>query len=378
MRLNEVGIERIHTWAFYLLVGFALFSNVSIAVGNIFLGMLTALVLFRLWRRHDDWQDALPDGRVGMALLILMGVLVLCSLFSNDVSHSLRVFGDYYGYRMIAFYAVLLMIREKRQLARIGICVAASFVVNDLAIIAQGIVYGNMRADGFSFSMTSGGFLSMLLPALAVLLMSGRLDARYRIPAAAALLVGCAALLVRDKKRLLAGILAAVGVFGTVFALSPALSSRFASIGDTKVRSNSERFLLWTSAAHMFTDHPVLGIGYAGFNAAYHEQYILPEATEPHLGHAHSNVMQMLGECGAVGLAALLFWWGACLSYGIRAWRTAQHIAGLLLPAVLLGLILQGLTEYNMGNSSVMKLHWLLMGLCLQWLRLDLDGRRMR
>ena len=66
------------------------------------------------------------------------------------------------------------------------------------------------------------------------------------------------------------------------------------------------------------------------------------------------------------------------MSYGIRAWRTAQHIAGLLLSAVLLGLILQGLTEYNMGNSSVMKLHWLLMGLCLQWLRLDLDGRRMR
>ena len=31
-----------------------------------------------------------------------------------------------------------------------------------------------------------------------------------------------------------------------------------------------------------------------------------------------------------------------------------------------------------MGNSSVMKLHWLLMGLCLQWLRLDLDGRRIR
>ena len=400
MRLSEVGIERIHTWVFYLLGGFALFSNVSIAVGNIFLGTLTALVLFRLWRRHDDWQDALPDGRVGMALLILMGVLVLCSLFSNDVSYSLRVFGDYYGYRMIAFYAVLLMIREKRQLARIGICVAASFVVNGLAIIAQGIVYGNMRADGFSFSMTSGGFLSMLLPALAVLLMSGRLDARYRIPAAATLLVGCAALLfngtrgawvavpidvlvcaallVRDKKRLLAGMLAAVVVFGTVFALSPALSSRFASIGDTKMQSNSERFLLWTSAAHMFTDHPVLGIGYAGFEAAYHEQYILPEAKERELGHAHSNVMQMLGECGAVGLAALLFWWGACLSYGIRAWRTAQHIAGLLLPAVLLGLILQGLTEYNMGNSSVMKLHWLLMGLCLQWLRLDLDGRRIR
>ena len=36
-----------------------------------------------------------------------------------------------------------------------------------------------------------------------------------------------------------------------------------------------------------------------------------------------------------------------------------------------MGLILQGLTEYNMGNSAVMKLHWLLLGLCLQWGRLD-------
>ena len=393
MRLSEVGIERIHTWAFYLLGGFALFSNVSIAVGNIFLGMLTALVLFRLWRRHDDWQDALPDGRVGMALLILMGVLVLCSLFSNDVSHSLRVFGDYYGYRMIAFYAVLLMIREKRQLARIGICVAASFVVNDLAIIAQGIVYGNMRADGFSFSMTSGGFLSMLLPALAVLLMSGQLDARYRIPAAATLLVGCAALLfngtrgawvavpidvlvcasllVRDKKRLLASVLAAVVVFGTVFALSPALSSRFASIGDTKMQSNSERFLLWTSAAHMFTDHPVLGIGYAGFEAAYHEQYILPEAKEGPLPHAHNNLIQMLAECGIFGALALIFFWGSFVAHGLRLWLRRRNPMGLVLLAVMMGFVLHGMTEYNMGHTNVVKFFGLLLGLCLAWIRAD-------
>ena len=30
-----------------------------------------------------------------------------------------------------------------------------------------------------------------------------------------------------------------------------------------------------------------------------------------------------------------------------------------------------------MGNSAVMKLHWLLMGLCLQWLRVDVGGRKL-
>ena len=398
MRLNEIGIERIHRWAFYLLCGFALFSNISIAIANIFLGSLTALLLFRLWRKHDDWQNALPDGRVGMALLILMGTVVLCSCFSNDVSHSLRVFGDYYGYRMVAFYAVLLMMREKRQLALIGVFVAASFMINDLVIIFQGLVQGEMRAGGFSFSMSVGAFISMLLPVLLLLLVSGRLDERYRIAAAVTLVIACMALLfngtrgawiaipidtlicasflVRNKKKLLCGTLAAAVVFAGIFALSPALSSHLASIGDTKMQSNSERFLLWTSAAHMFRDHPVLGIGYAGFKTAYQEQYILPEAKERELGHAHSNVMQMLAEGGIVGLAALLFWWWSCLSYGFRTWLTTHHLAGILLSAVLLGLILQGLTEYNMGNSAVMKLHWLLMGLCLQWLRLDSDGHR--
>lgn len=393
MWLKEIGIERIHTWAFYLLCGFALFSNISIAIANIFLGTLTALLLFRLWRKYDDWQDALPDGRIGMALLILMGVLILSSLFSADVSHSLRVFGDYYGYRMIAFYAALLMIREKRQLALIGVFVAVSFIINDLVIIFQGIVQGNYRAAGFSFYMSVGAFLSMLLPVLVVLLLSGRLDARYRTPAAVTLVIGCMALLfngtrgawlavpivtficvaflVRDKKKLIVGTTIIALIFAGIFAVTPALSSRFATISDTKMQSNSERLLIWTSAAHMFEDHPMLGIGFAGFKAAYQGQYMLPEAKERELGHAHSNVMQMLAECGVIGLAALLFWWWTCLSYGFRTWTTRRCLAGLLLAAVLLGLILQGLTEYNMGNSAVMKLHWLLMGLCLQWMRLE-------
>lgn len=247
--------------------------------------------------------------------------------------------------------------------------------------------------------MSVGGFLSMLLPALLLLLLSGRLDRRWRVPAVAVFLLGVAALLfngtrgawlavpltmmigvaflVRRKKNVLIGSLAALIVVSGIFMLSPTLSSRFASIGDTHNQSNSERFLLWKSAYHMFEDHPLVGVGFAQFRNAYQGQYILPEAKERELGHAHSNVMQMLAECGLIGLLALVFFWYAYLSYGFRTWIAAHHVAALLIPAILLGLILQGLTEYNMGNSAVMKLHWTLMGLCLQWLRIDVDGRRL-
>ena len=399
LRWRSMDVERIHTWAFYLLCGFALFSNISIAAANVFLGTLVAVLLLRVWRKHDDLLNALPDGRICAALLTLMGAIVFTSLFSSDVSHSLRTFGDYYGYRMIGLYAVLLMVWEKRRLALIALLVGVSFALNGLVVLFQGLMQGNMRADGFSFSMTTGGFLSMLIPALVLLLLSGRMEVRYRLPAAIALGLGClallfngtrgawlgvpitvffcAAFLVREKKKFLAGALAVLLVFAGIFALSPALSSRFATIGDMKMQSNSERLLLWTSATHMFEDHPAVGIGFARFKAEYQEHYILPEAKERELTHAHNNIMHMLAECGAIGILALFFFWWACFSYGFGTWRTTHHIAALLIPAVLLGLLLQGLTEYNMGNSAVMKLHWLLMGLCLQWLRLDGEARRL-
>lgn len=126
---------------------------------------------------------------------ILMGAVVLSSFFSSDISYSLRTFGDYYGYRMIGLYAILLMVREKQRLTRIAVCIAASFAINDMAVIYQGVFQNNFRAGGFSFSMSVGGFLSMLLPAMLLLLLSGRLDRRWRVPAVAIFLLGGAALL---------------------------------------------------------------------------------------------------------------------------------------------------------------------------------------
>lgn len=389
----NLSVRRVHQWAFYLLCGFGLCSNISIAGANIFLGTLVAVLLLRLWIKHDDWQTALPDGRMRVSLLILMGAIILSSLFSSDISKSLRTFGDYYGYRMLGLYAVLLMIREKRQLAIIAVCVAISFAVNDLAVIYQGIFQGNFRASGFSIYMSVGGFLSMLLPSLVLLLLSGQMDEKYRIPARILLLLGCIALLyngtrgawlavpivtflccgllMKQKKRFVAAAVLVCILFGGIFASVPILSSRLESIGDMNLQSNAERIRLWTSAYHMFEDHPALGVGFAQFKSEYQGGYILPDAKERELTHAHSNVMHMLAECGAVGLLALLFFWGTWILQSVRIWSTTHEIAALIAAAVVMGLILQGLTEYNMGNSAVMKLHWLLLGLCLQWGRLD-------
>lgn len=153
---------------------------------------------------------------------------------------------------------------------------------------------------------------------------------------------------------------------------SPHLYQKVVSIGDVSTfQSNTERLRIWTSAFHMFEDHPLLGVGFSQYESAYHERYILPTAKEPQLGHAHSNVMQYLGESGALGCVSIVALWIYLLYYGYKGWRCTRCPAFAVLFLIVLGLVLQGLTEYNMGNSVVVKLYWFALAICLQWIRLS-------
>ena len=386
------SVEKLDQWGYYLLCGFALFSNLTISGGNIFLVPLVLVFFLRMASKRDDWRLALPDRRLTIALLLLICATAISALCSVDPSKVGKVV-DYYGYHMLPLYAVLLMVREKERLLGIASCVAASFAINGVAILYEGIVQQNHRADGFAQPMTAAGFLSMIVPALILLCMAGKVPQKYRLFLGVLTVLGIVSLLlngtrgawiavavsctvvgfmaVQRKKRFFFGLLIAVFVFGGIFSFSPILSGRLATIGDMQFQSNSERILLWKSAFHMFEDHPIAGVGLSRFREEYQGGYILPEAKEPHLDHAHNNIMHMLAECGIIGVSALLIFWLTWFSYGVVSWRKMRSVAALVFLAVLLGSFLQGLTEYNLGRSFVMKVYWLLLALCLQWLRLE-------
>lgn len=386
------SVDKLDQWGYYLLCGFALFSNLTIAGGNIFLVPLVLVFFLRMASKRDDWRLALPDRRLTIALLLLICATAISALCSVDPSKVGKVV-DYYGYHMLPLYAVLLMVREKERLLGIASCVAASFAINGVAILYEGIVQQNHRADGFAQPMTAAGFLSMIVPALILLCMTGKVPQKYRLFLGILTVLGIVSLLlngtrgawiavavsctvvgfmaVQRKKRFFFGLLIAVFVFGGIFSFSPILSGRLATIGDMQFQSNSERILLWKSAFHMFEDHPIAGVGLSRFREEYQGGYILPEAKEPHLDHAHNNIMHMLAECGIIGVSALLIFWLTWFSYGVVSWRKMRSVAALVFLVVLLGSFLQGLTEYNLGRSFVMKVYWLLLALCLQWLRLE-------
>ena len=82
------------------------------------------------------------------------------------------------------------------------------------------------------------------------------------------------------------------------------------------------------------------------------------------LNHAHNNILQMLAENGLVGFIGYIFAFGFILWKNFKNFLLNKNPYALMIVGSTSALFLQGLTEYNFGNSSVMKIYWLVLA-CL-------------
>ena len=72
----------------------------------------------------------------------------------------------------------------------------------------------------------------------------------------------------------------------------------------------------------------------------------------------------MLAENGIIGLLGYLLTFGAIIWTNIKNCFINKNPHNLMIIGSTIALFLQGLTEYNFGNSSVMKIYWLVLA-CL-------------
>jgi O-antigen ligase len=89
------------------------------------------------------------------------------------------------------------------------------------------------------------------------------------------------------------------------------------------------------------------------------------------MGHMHSDYLQIALERGVPALIAWLILMGI---YGVTLWRTVRLVPnenwierGIVLGALggLAGFLLSGLVHYNWGDSEVVMIFYLIMGLSL-------------
>ncbi len=136
--------------------------------------------------------------------------------------------------------------------------------------------------------------------------------------------------------------------------------------------STSWRVTVWREGAGVLAANPrhlAVGIGMDSLKRRWQDWGMFDNGRLP-LGHMHSNPLQIALERGVPALIAWLAW---MLMYLGMLWRTLRSaVLGWLERAILLGalggsigFLASGLVHYNWGDSEVVMVFYLLMGISL-------------
>lgn len=384
-------ISDIERRVFLYACGAAFFLPLSNAVGNFFLALALVGMIHRLIVKRDD---ALRIFRAYSEIFLVIGALMaavlISALNSGFALQGAWEFVNRYVYHISAMLPIIILRFDRRQIIILAGILLAGVFCSNISVIIQAVPRLSeeyWRFSGVTSVMVQASLLTMFLPVFVILFM--HLKGQWKIFFAAAILVGLtaalfngtrgawlaililipAAVLLYSKSRFRAAgtMLAALILVVGIFAATPNLSERFATITNMQMQSNSERLKMWQSALKMFEDHPLLGIGYGQYTHAYQTKYILPDAKERDQQHAHSNFIQMLAACGIVGAAAFLLVWGYLSYFSLRGWIAQKNLGCLIFFCVLWGMMLHGLTEFNFETPIPSKILWYSLGLCLAY-----------
>jgi O-antigen ligase len=120
---------------------------------------------------------------------------------------------------------------------------------------------------------------------------------------------------IRAAAAFAAVVLAGIAVAGALIVAPDKLSISLHAKGQVAQQNIDTRLSRWQAAAEMTYDHPLIGVGPAGFRENY-DRYIDYRGTNPERGLdvAHEMYLEVSSELGVVGLAAFV----GVLGFGYR------------------------------------------------------------
>ncbi len=178
------------------------------------------------------------------------------------------------------------------------------------------------------------------------------------------------------RALVLVGLLAIPLVLAGLFVLQ---QKRNVAFIDQTDQSTTWRETVWREGFHLLVSNPrhlIVGVGMDSIKAHWRAWGMFDNGHIP-WGHMHSNLLQIALERG---IPALLLWLGFILVYAwtlIRKLRRPGELAwmerGILLGSLagLLGFCTSGVVHYNWGDSEVVMVLFMTMGLSLAICRLQ-------
>lgn len=368
-------------------VGFVGSLPISIAFTQVALGLGWASFLFRciLDRR---WHGKRTPIDAGVAAFLV--ACILATVFSPQPLVSLVGLKKFYlvsGAYLLA-YTVKSWKRvvELAQLFAYMSALAAVYGMvfyfyggqwkllgtQTMALTASGIfMISSLLSAGIAAvaerRVTKAGLVAAAIASNAALLLTKSLSSWLGWLAGGAALMW---LTVRSRLAL-AGVILAVA-FIALFGLAGRGLLRDYDVREYKTWSWQVRHTIWMTGWEMIKERPVLGYGLVDMNRYYLPKRLAlknpPVPDSRSFGHLHNNFLQILAIGGVVGLAAFCYmlWTVFSLLYGI--WRCGPPPKKALAAAVFashLAFIVNGLAEWNYGDSEVVTIFWVLTGLML-------------
>ncbi len=368
---------RMEIWAAY---GLLAACFLGIAPVNAALGAGLVLAAAGLWLR----RYSLPGNRLWLVLLggYLLSRIVAAG-FSPDPAHSFRYIAKDWRMLALVWAATGVLARPAGRAWVIPlVALAANSVVGILEVAGVSLAWLDgliNRSIRYGANLRTGSFLGLAMTQGGVMMLALFLPALVKMPrwAAAACWTLAALMLALSGVRgawmggIAAGVWAvfrfrrgrgyvvtALVIFSLMVLALPTTRARMAKIDEDMQagRNIGYRVELWKAATRMAGDHPVTGVGPGRFKKEIADY--VPPGVKATAGHAHSVPFHMLAEGGVVGLAGIfLLYLGLFLGFVRSRGRPAR-----LGEALIVAMVVAGLTELNLYDGEVGVLFFLIAG----------------
>lgn len=174
---------------------------------------------------------------------------------------------------------------------------------------------------------------------------------------------------VRQRSLIIIGVLAVPLIFAGLLLLQQKRNVAFIDQAD---QSTTWRETVWREGVNLLLSNPrhlFFGVGMDSIKGHWRQWGLFDSGRIP-WGHMHSNLLQIALERGVL---ALIVWLTFLSAYARTLWRSLRSKQlewierGLLLGALggLAGFFTSGLVHYNWGDSEVVMVFYMVMGLAL-------------
>ena len=367
----------------------------SMAFGNLMYGLIILMTLVTCWYRRHEISVPQSIRQYGWAYLVMLLCVLPSAFISDDILVTTKYFFNIWVWKVLIIVPILLCIKSSRKLYTILSVFFVYMGIDALSAFVQYLLGYNVGPGGRAGGVIHGSMmgLAMLLTLAFPLALTVAYDKRFpsyvRISAVFSLFGmllgmwgnqsrgswlfnGINGVLITLRycfvniRYILVLFVTVVGI-GYAFTSNQSYMERLESTFNiTSDGSNLGRIYVWKADKQMILDHPIIGVGPGLWGKKYAEQYQLKQEMQ-NLGHSHNNMLQIASESGILGLIGFLGFSIFTIYKSVKNYIMSANPYDLsIIVGFISYLFLFGSVDYTWGNSSGIRMFWIVMGIMLQ------------